>query len=56
MNMEDNSMSDCFDWSSSDDSDLDELLEDDDTEMMAIVLAVKELEDRAKLLDQRRGS
>jgi hypothetical protein len=56
MNMEDDSMSDCSDWSSSDDSDLDELLEDDDTEMMAIVLAVKELEDRAKLLDQRRGS
>jgi hypothetical protein len=54
--MEEDSMSDCFDWSSSDDSDLDELLEDDDTEMMAIVLAVKELEDRAKLLDQRRGS
>jgi hypothetical protein len=56
MNMEDDSMSDCSDWLLSDDSDIDELLQDDDTEMMAIVLAVKELEDRVKLLDQRRGS
>jgi hypothetical protein len=39
----------------SDDSDIDELLQDDDMEMMAIILAMKELEDRAKLLDQRRG-
>ena len=46
------------DWSSSDsdDSDLDELLHDDDTEMMMVILGIKELEDRAKLLDQRTGS
>jgi hypothetical protein len=46
------------DWSSSDsdDSDLDELLHDDDTEMMMLILGIKELEDRAKLLDQRTGS
>jgi hypothetical protein len=50
------SMSDCSDWSSSDDSDIDELLQDDYTEMMVIVLAVQELQGRAKLLDHRRGS
>ena len=46
------------DWSSSgsDDSDLDELLNDDDTEMMLLLFGMKEIEDRAKLLDQRRGS
>ena len=43
------------DWSSSD-SDIDELLQDDDTEMLVIILAVKELEDRTKLLDRRHGS
>jgi hypothetical protein len=50
------SMSDCSDWLSSDDSDIDELLQDDDTEMVVIVLTVKEVEDRTKLLDQRKGS
>jgi hypothetical protein len=46
------------DWSSSssDNSDLDDLLHKDDTEMMMAILGLKELEDRAKLLDQRRGS
>ena len=46
------------DWSSSDsdDSDLDDLLHEDDTEMLMAILGLKELEDRAKLLDQRRGS
>ena len=43
------------DWSSSD-LDIDELLQDDDSEMLVIILAVKELEDRTKLLDQRVGS
>ena len=43
------------DWSSSD-LDIDELLQDDDIEMMVMILAVKELEDRKKLLDQRVGS
>ena len=33
------------DWSSSDDSDIDEMLQDDDAEMMILILAVKELED-----------
>jgi hypothetical protein len=49
------SMLDCFDWSTSDDSNIDELLQDDNMEMMVVVLAVKELEDHAKLLDQRKG-
>ena len=46
------------DWSSSDldDSDLDDLLHEDDTEMLMAILGLKELEDRAKLPDQRRGS
>jgi hypothetical protein len=46
------------DWSSSDsdDSDLDELLNDDDTEMMLLLFGMKQMEDRAKLLDQRKGS
>ena len=46
------------DWSSSDsdDSDLDELLNDGDTEMMLLLFGMKDIEDRAKLLDQRRGS
>ena len=52
----DDSMTDGSGWSSSDDSDIDDLLQDDDAEMMVAVLAVQELEDRAKLLDQRRGS
>jgi hypothetical protein len=44
------------DWSSSDsdDSDLDELLNDDDTEMMLLLFGMKQMEDRAKLLDQRK--
>jgi hypothetical protein len=46
------------DWSSldSDDSDLDELLNDDDTEMVLLLFGMKQMEDRAKLLDQRKGS
>ena len=52
----DDSSTDGSGWSSSDDSDIDDLLQDDDAEMMVVVLAVQELEDRAKLLDQRRGS
>ncbi|KAK1615857.1 hypothetical protein QYE76_021374 [Lolium multiflorum] len=45
-------------WSSSDsdDSDLDELLNDDETEMMLLLFGMKHMEDRAKLLDQRKGS
>jgi hypothetical protein len=41
------------DWSSSDsdDSDLDELLNDDDMEMMLLLFGMKQMEDRAKLLD-----
>ena len=44
------------DWSSSDsdDSELDELLNDDDTEMMLLLFGMKQMEDRAKLLDQRK--
>ncbi|CAM0955071.1 unnamed protein product [Alopecurus aequalis] len=42
-------------WSSWD-SDLDELLNDDEMEMMQLLFGIKELEDRAKLLYQRRGS
>jgi hypothetical protein len=43
------------DWSSSDsdDSDLDELLNDDDTEMMLLLFGMKQMENHAKLLDQR---
>jgi hypothetical protein len=46
------------DWSSSDsyDSDLDELLNDDDIEMMLLLFGMKQMEHRAKLLDQRKGS
>ncbi|XP_071681836.1 uncharacterized protein [Lolium perenne] len=46
------------DWSSSesDDSDLDELLNDDDTEMLLLLFGMKQIEDRARLLDQRKGS
>jgi hypothetical protein len=43
-------------WSSSDDSDIEELLQDDDVEMMSFLVDVQEIEDRAKLLDHRRGS
>jgi hypothetical protein len=42
--------------SDSDDSDLDELLNDDDMEMMLVLFGMKQMEDRAKLLDQRKGS
>ena len=49
------SMSESSGWSSSDDSDIEELLEDDDTEMMVAIVAVKELQDRAMLLDRRQG-
>ncbi|KAK1648358.1 hypothetical protein QYE76_066163 [Lolium multiflorum] len=46
------------DWSSSDsdDSDIDELLNDDETEMMVLLFGLKQTEDRLKLLDQRKGS
>ncbi|XP_020198460.1 uncharacterized protein [Aegilops tauschii subsp. strangulata] len=50
------SLSDDSDWSSLDNSDIEELLQDDDVEMMGLLLDVQELEDRAKLKDQRRGS
>jgi hypothetical protein len=45
------SLSDDSGWSSSDDSDIEELLQDDDVEMMGLLLDVQEFEDRAKLLD-----
>nr|XP_051230476.1 uncharacterized protein LOC127348507 [Lolium perenne] len=46
------------DWSSSDsdDSDIDELLNDDETEMMVLLFGLKQTEDRMKLLDPRKGS
>ena len=50
------SMSESSDWSTSDDSDLDELLQDDDVKMMSLLIDVHSFEDRAKLMDQRRGS
>ena len=40
----DNAMSDSSGWSSSDDSDIEELLEDDDIDMTVALVAVKELE------------
>jgi hypothetical protein len=62
MTLEDVHMEDLVDsttdWSSSDsdDSDLDELLNDDDIEMMLLLFGMKQMEDRAKLLDLRKGS
>ena len=50
------SMSDSSDWSTSDDSDIDELLQDDDVEMMSLLIDVQSFENRVKLMDQRRGS
>ena len=47
------SFSDSSIWSSSDDSDIDELLQDDDIEMMSLLVDVQAIEDRAKLMDQR---
>jgi hypothetical protein len=49
---------DLSDSSSSDDSDIEDLLHDleDDNEATLLLLVVKELEDRARLLGQRRGS
>ncbi|KAK1611644.1 hypothetical protein QYE76_035317 [Lolium multiflorum] len=46
------------DWSSSDsdDYDIDELLNDDETEVMVLLFGLKQTEDRLKLLDQRKGS
>ena len=55
MNMDD-AFNSSTDWASSDDLDLDELLHNDDAEMMIVILAMKELEDHAKLLDGRTGS
>jgi hypothetical protein len=50
------SMSESSGWSSSDESDIEELLEDDDTDIAVALVAVKELQDRAMLLDRRQGS
>nr|XP_051197143.1 uncharacterized protein LOC127310514 [Lolium perenne] len=50
------SLSDDSGWPSSDDSDIEELLQDDDVEMMSLLIDVQEFEDRKKLMDQRRGS
>jgi hypothetical protein len=48
---------DLSDLSSSDDSDIEDLLhDDDDCEIALVLLAVKDHEDHAKLLDRRRGS
>ncbi|XP_071681032.1 uncharacterized protein [Lolium perenne] len=47
---------DLSDSSSSDDYDLDELLQDDEMEATMLLLSVKVLEDRAKLMNRRRGS
>jgi hypothetical protein len=48
---------DLSDSSSSDDSDIEDLLhDDDDCEIALLLLAVKDQEDSAKLLDRRRGS
>jgi hypothetical protein len=57
MNTDDSmSLSSNSGWSSSDDLDIEELLQDDDVEMMSLLVDVQEFEDRVKLLDQRRGS
>jgi hypothetical protein len=50
------SLSNDFGWSSSDDSDIEELLQDNDVKMKQILLEVQEIEDRMNLMDQRRGS
>ena len=50
------SLSDSSGWSTSDDSDIDELLQDDDVEMMSLLIDVQSFENRVKLMDQRRGS
>jgi hypothetical protein len=50
------SMSESSGWSSSDDLDIEELLEDDDMDIPIALVAVKELQDRAMLLDRRQGS
>jgi hypothetical protein len=49
---------DLSDSSSSDDSDIEDLLHDleDDNEATLLLLAIKELEDHARLLGRRRGS
>jgi hypothetical protein len=47
---------DLSDSSSSGDSDLDDLLQDDDTKIAILLVTIKELEDRAKLLNRSRGS
>jgi hypothetical protein len=41
---------------SSSDSDLEEMLEDDDTEQLALILTVKEMQDKIRFLKWRRGS
>jgi hypothetical protein len=56
MNTEETMSDSLSDWSSSSDSDNEELLNDDDTEMMVLILSVKELEGRMSLLDRRYGS
>ncbi|KAK1615058.1 hypothetical protein QYE76_020575 [Lolium multiflorum] len=50
------SLSDDSRWLSSDHSDIEELLQDNNVEMVQILLEVQEFEDRVKLMDQRRGS
>jgi hypothetical protein len=50
------SMSESSGWSTSDDSDIEELLEDDDTDMTVALVVVNELQKRAMLLDRRQGS
>ncbi|KAK1611943.1 hypothetical protein QYE76_035616 [Lolium multiflorum] len=50
------SLSDDSGWSSSDDSDIEELLQDNDVDMMQILVEVQEFEERVKLMDHRRGS
>ena len=50
------SLSDSSGWLSSDDSDIDKLLQDDDVEMMSLLIDVQSFENRVKLMDQRRGS
>jgi hypothetical protein len=50
------SMSESSGWSTLDDSDIEELLEDDDTDMTVTLIAMNELQKRAMLLDRRQGS
>nr|XP_051229481.1 uncharacterized protein LOC127347322 [Lolium perenne] len=49
------SLSDDSGWSSSDDSDIEELLQDDDVEMVSLLIDVQEFEDRKKLMGSKMG-